>query len=62
MDVYKSAKQSSEFLLTRIFDCGIVVYDDYGFQFCGGVTQYVNELKRNHRVIHNLNGHAILIK
>ena len=43
---------------------GIVVYDDYGFSACEGITRYVNEqVKEADRVVlHNLNGHAIVIK
>ena len=41
------------------------MFDDYGFSGCEGVTKYVNELRESNRdlfFIHNLNGHAILIK
>ena len=44
--------------------CGFVVFDDYGFDVCGGITQLVNEMltEPDRIVIHNLNGHAIVIK
>jgi O-methyltransferase len=53
-----------EWLWPKLVPGGIVVFDDYGFQFCDGVTQLVNEerIKKDRIVIHNLNGHAILIK
>jgi O-methyltransferase len=43
---------------------GMIVYDDYGFQSCGGVTKYVNEQRSlpGRIVLHNLNGHAIVVK
>ena len=43
---------------------GIVVYDDYGFKGCDGITTHVNEQiqLQDRFVIHNLNGHAIIIK
>jgi O-methyltransferase len=43
---------------------GIIVYDDYGFKGCDGITKYVEEqIPREDRlVIHNLNGHAIILK
>jgi len=43
---------------------GIIVYDDYGFSSCAGITKYVNEqvMCKDRVVIHNLNGHAIVIK
>ena len=60
-DVYQSAKESTEFVLPRTSLGGAIVFDDYGFHTCGGVTKYVNELKERRTVIHNLNGHAIVI-
>jgi O-methyltransferase len=41
-----------------------MVFDDYGFQGCNGVTRIINEGRRikDRITIHNLNGHAILIK
>lgn len=60
-DVYQSAKESTEFVLPRMSLRGAIVFDDYGFHTCGGVTKYVNELKDGRTVIHNLNGHAIVI-
>lgn len=43
---------------------GMVIYDDYGFEPCVGVTRYVNEQREldDRMVIHNLNGHAIVYK
>jgi O-methyltransferase len=43
---------------------GIVVYDDYGFNGCDGIRRHVEEhrLDRDCLLVHNLNGHAILIK
>jgi O-methyltransferase len=43
---------------------GIIVYDDYGFSGCEGITRYVNEQigKRDRLVLHNLNGHAVVVK
>jgi O-methyltransferase len=43
---------------------GIIVFDDFGFRECEGVTKYVEEqmMIRDRLVIHNLNGHAIILK
>ena len=43
---------------------GVIVFDDYGFHYCDGVTNYVNEQKNksDRIVVHNLNGHAVIIK
>ena len=48
----------------RLVPGGIVVYDDYGFNFCAGITRLVNEQVADpHKlVLHNLNGHAIVVK
>jgi O-methyltransferase len=62
VDVYQSAKESTEAVMPRMAPNSLIVYDDYGFVNCGGVTRYVNELReRGHKVVHNLNGHAIVL-
>lgn len=52
------------FLFDQLEVGGVVVFDDYGFRGCDGVTSYVDEIKMDSRLvfIHNLNGHAILTK
>lgn len=63
-DVYQSAKESVEFLWNNLNVGGIIVFDDYGFHNCDGVTKYVEECRKfsDRIIIHNLNGHAIMIK
>lgn len=61
VDSYESASSVFGWVISRVVKGGIVVFDDYGFWGCEGVTTFVNELKRRgYLVIHNLNGHAIL--
>jgi O-methyltransferase len=64
VDVYQSAKDVMALIWDRMVPGGIVVYDDYGFKGCNGITQYVNEQmdERDRLVLHNLNGHALVIK
>ena len=64
MDVYQSAKDIFEWAWPKMDVGGIVVFDDYGFSSCNGVTELVNQYKTRDDLcfIHNLNGHAILIK
>ncbi|MFH1208136.1 MAG: TylF/MycF/NovP-related O-methyltransferase [Candidatus Omnitrophota bacterium] len=64
VDVYESAKDVLEWLWPKVVVGGVMVFDDYGFQGCNGVTRLINdERNRKDRItIHNLNGHAILIK
>jgi O-methyltransferase len=64
VDVYQSAKDVMAWIWDRIVPGGIVVYDDYGFKGCQGITKYVNEQvsESDRLVLHNLNGHAIVIK
>lgn len=64
VDVYESAKGCVDWIWEKLVVGGVMVFDDYGFSRCGGVTSYVNELKefKNLHFIHNLNGHAIVIK
>ncbi len=64
VDVYESAKDILEWVWNKLIPGGVVVFDDYGFHSCTGVTKLVEEY-RNHsdrQIIHNLNGHAIMIK
>jgi O-methyltransferase len=64
VDVYRSAKDVMEWAMSRLALGGVVVFDDYGFSNCEGVTMLVNELRRDSRFLflHNLNGHAIFVR
>ena len=64
VDVYQSAKEVNEWVWDRLVPGGIVVYDDYGFQACDGVLKCVEEQRQlaDRIVLHNLNGHAVVIK
>jgi O-methyltransferase len=64
VDVYQSAKDAVEHLWNHMPSGATMVFDDYGFVGCDGVTRYVDELRRSSEVlyVHNLNGHAIVIK
>jgi len=64
VDVYSSARDVMTWIWDRMVPGGIVVYDDYGFSACEGITRYVNEQvgQTDRLVLHNLNGRAIVIK
>lgn len=68
VDAYESTRGVIEWCLPKMVRGGIIVFDDYGFNTCEGVTKYVDqmaldpEIRQNFRFIHNLNGHAIMIK
>ncbi|MFW5728231.1 MAG: TylF/MycF/NovP-related O-methyltransferase [Spirochaetota bacterium] len=64
VDVYQSAREVLDWVWPRMPVGGIVVYDDYGFYGCEGVTALGNEdfAKPDRVMIHNLNGHGVLIK
>jgi O-methyltransferase len=64
VDVYQSAKDVLDWVWGRMVVGGVVVFDDYGFYTCEGITKLVNEeaRKRDRLMIHNLNGHALLVK
>ena len=63
VDVYDSAKWCFEWAWPRTVLGGAIVFDDYGFHGCEGVTRMVNEIdERNAVKLYNLNGHAIVIK
>lgn len=64
VDVYKSAKDIIEWALPKLTIGSVIVFDDYGFSSCEGITEYCDELKANKdfKFIHNLNGHAIFVR
>lgn len=64
VDVYESAKDVLEWVWPRLSVGGMVVFDDYGFYNCAGVTKLVNDQKglSDRLVLHNLNGHGTLVK
>jgi len=64
VDVYQSALDVLEWVWPRMPVGGIVVYDDYGFDRCGGITRLVNSRVGldGSVTIHNINGHAVVVK
>ncbi len=64
VDVYDSARDVLEWVWPRLQVGGAVVFDDYGFVETDGVTRLVNELTGvpSALIIHNLNGHAVMVK
>ncbi len=63
VDTYLSAKEIFEYAWPRLAIGGIIIFDDYGFWTCEGVTKYFDALDiKGGRKIHNLNGHGIIIK
>jgi O-methyltransferase len=64
VDVYESAKDVLEWVWPRLAPGGVVVFDDYGFPACPGVTKLVDEqrMREDRLVLHNLNGHGLIVK
>ena len=63
VDSYESASSVFEWAWPRMLAKGVVIFDDYGFWGCEGVTSFVNSLvNQDMSKLHNLNGHAVLIK
>ena len=64
VDVYLSAADVLEWVWPRLSAGGVVVFDDYGFPACPGVTRLVDEQRRlpDRLVFHNLNGHGVIVK
>lgn len=64
VDVYKSAHDVFFWIEQHLSVGGCVVFDDYGFAGCEGVTRLCNELKNlsGYHWTHNLNGHFSLVK
>jgi O-methyltransferase len=64
VDVYESAAQTFNWVWPRLVRGGVVVFDDYGFYSCAGVTRLVNGMcgERDRLVIYNVNGHGLVVK
>jgi O-methyltransferase len=64
VDVYQSGKDILEWVWPRIPAGGVVVFDDFGFASCAGITQLVHEEEQlpDRVCVQNLNGHAVFIK
>lgn len=64
VDVYESARDVFEWVWPRMPTGGIVVFDDYGFFGCEGITSYVHTLRSapDMMIVSNLNGHAVAVK
>jgi O-methyltransferase len=64
VDVYESASDVLDWVWPRLSPGGVVVFDDYGFPACPGVTQLVDEQRgrADRLVVHNLNGHGLVVK
>lgn len=63
VDTYESALGVFNEIYPLIVPGGAIMFDDYGFWGCEGVTMLCNEIKLNNLTfIHNLNGHGIFIK
>ncbi len=64
VDVYQSGVDIVEWIYAKLSKGGVLVFDDYGFRGCNGITHLVNKLRQDEKwlYIYNLNGHAILIK
>jgi len=62
--VYQSAKDIFAWIWGRVVPGGVVIFDEYGFYGCEGITRLVQEQRcaSDKLVIHNLNGHAVLVK
>jgi len=64
VDVYQSAKDILDWIWGRMVHGGIIVYDDYGFKCCDGITKHLEEqiALTDRIVLHNLNGHGTVLK
>jgi O-methyltransferase len=64
VDVYQSGVDIIDWVYPKLSKGGALIFDDYGFRGCSGITYLVNQLREDDRwlPIYNLNGHAILIK
>ncbi|TRZ97253.1 MAG: methyltransferase domain-containing protein [Rhodocyclaceae bacterium] len=64
VDIYQSAKDVFAWAWPRLVTGGVMVFDDYGFMRCVGITRLGNELadRSDGVFVHNLNGQAVIVK
>ncbi len=64
VDTYQSGKEVLNWVWERLSPGGIVVFNDFGYPRTRGITQLVEENRgrKDCLVIHNLNGHGMMIK
>jgi O-methyltransferase len=64
VDTHNSARDTLQWIWPRLSCHGLVVYDDFGFRACSGITRHVEEQipLPDRLVFHNLNGHGIVVK
>lgn len=64
VDVYQSGLDVVRWVTPRMVSGACLVFDDYGFSTCSGITRLVNELRDTGEWIYfyNLNKHAVMIK
>lgn len=65
VDVYESARDIFRWVWPKLIVGGVVIFDDYGFASCEGITALVNEIELTYRdalSIYNVNGHGLIIK
>ncbi|MGQ9505442.1 MAG: TylF/MycF/NovP-related O-methyltransferase [Thermogutta sp.] len=64
VDTHNSARDILLWVWPRLSHHGLVVYDDFGFRACPGITRHVEtQIPLGDRLVfHNLNGHAIVVK
>ncbi len=64
VDVYRSARDAFEWVWPRIVLGGLVVFDDYGFRSCEGITSFVEEqvAREDAIVLGSISGHAVVIR
>jgi O-methyltransferase len=63
VDTYASANDIFQDVWPRMAKGGAVVFDDYGFWGCEGITELCNRTQPSDaRFLHNVNGHAIFVK
>lgn len=64
VDVYESARDVLRWVWPRIPVGGVAVFDDFAFANVDGVTRLVEDFRGrpDALVVHNLNGHALVIR
>ena len=62
LDLYEPTIQTLSLIYDKIVNGGVIVFDDYGFETCPGVTQAVNEFFNKDEIINLASGGTFIVK
>lgn len=64
VDIYQSAKDFLDWVWSCLVSARVVIFDDYGFVSCPGISRFIKEEAQlaNRLLLYNLKSHAFFVK